>query len=236
MDIKNPPIAEQLVQPEDKKPNYRLRRAGAAVLIGLVGLGGAKVADGVLFEPDRERNEAEATIIEEMRNGERPTKIKPAVIVLRPGTKIREQPERTSSDVDMSNVESQLDGESLVIYQPLTHVDDLGNTWYGFKIGERVAEPSTTAVVGPAQTSSEVGASMSWVDMTTLESQVNKETGQPYAVSLPISSNGQEETMTATINSSGAVTVGTETGSGEVAVAQSMDVPAAELLVRLLSQ
>lgn len=221
-----------------KHQNRILRSTGAFLGLAALTFGGFKVIDKAFFEPSRERNAAEATIIEEMRTGERPTEVEEAVIVLRPGVVIRKQPEMTTDKPGMHNEERTLSGDkALVVDRPLIHMDGDGNKWIGFIIGEgEVEQPVDEDDEGsdtelPALTGLEVGKAMSWVNMGALGTQVNEETELPYLEVLPIPINESIENMFANIDSRGVVTFGFEDNIEEVAVAREIDAAAAEIFI-----
>lgn len=227
----------------DQAPELGAKRVlrGTGTFLGLAALtfGGFKGIDKAFFEPSRERNAAEATIIEEMRTGERPTEVEEAVIVLRPGVVIRRQPEMTTNKPGMHNEERTLPvDKALVVDRPLIHIDGDGNKWIGFIIGEgEVGRPVDEDDEGggdtelPALTGLEVGKAMSWVNMGALGTQINEETELSYLEVLPTPINESIGNMFANIDSRGVVTFGFEDNVEEVAVAREIDAAAAEIFI-----
>lgn len=215
-----------------KLPNYKLRRAVAGVaLLATAGgalFGGAKLIDKTFYEPGRERSAAEATLLEEVRTGEREGPIEDALVVVRSGVRLRETPDLTSARIGRDgNVETEFSsGTSLIIDRPLIHTDERGHKWYGFRTDVALDDANEDEDT-PAVSAEDIGDSMSWINVTALGNQENEDE-KPYVELLY---PGDNELM-ASIDSRGNITVGEADAANTVAVARELDTDAAEFFIR----
>lgn len=193
----------------------------ATALTSLVG--GAKLVDNAYFKPDRERHADEVAVIEGVQSGEIEGQVKDALVVLRPGTRLRKTPHSTSVEPGRDNVAKELkQGKGMIIDRPFTHTDDHHQTWYAF----RTQTDGPTDTEATPVSADEIADEYLWVNVTALEGQENSQ-GLPYVEQIY---SGHESDMTATFDSNGYVTTVEDTAP--VATGTVLSEEALNLLVQ----
>lgn len=201
----------------------------AAVTAGVYG--GYRLVDNVFFAPGQERASDEATLLEEVRSGEREMSVEPALVLLRSGTHIRETPHMASGPLGTDNISERLNpGTNLIIDYPAVYTDEQNQTWYGFR-----EEASVSELVDPeessAATSHEIAEDMFWVNTTSLNVQ-ERDDGSAYVEHL---FGGEAGDQLAQLDSRGNLTA-RQDGDTPIAVGRHIADDVAEFFIRSSSR
>lgn len=156
--LKSEPRSQERQRPRKLRPrNLAIGATALALTIGAV-----VEANRIIGNPNPKKD-AEITLLNKMRGGDKPAKLDNRVFVFKPGVHYRETPPLTVSQDPGNVVDTVKTGQALVAQKPLEYKDQRGDLWVGFRLSDTTSKKIENA--------SQIVDKLVWVDTTALLAQ-----------------------------------------------------------------